>query len=89
MPTIACHDPVGLKRAPSVELMVVVKEIHDNQQLPLPQCYIIITIIIVVILLITIIPGTIIIAIIITTTNLKPNTLSPEVLEFLHWSVDV
>ena len=38
MPTIACHDPVGLKRAPSVELMVVVKEIHDNQQLPLPQC---------------------------------------------------
>ena len=33
-----CHDPVGLKRAPSVELMVVVKEIHDNQQLPLPQC---------------------------------------------------
>ena len=33
-----CHDSAGLKRAPSVELMVVVKEIHDNQQLPLPQC---------------------------------------------------
>ena len=68
--------------------MVVVKEIHDNQQLPLPQCYIIITIIIIVILVITIITGTII-AIIITNHQLKPNTLSPEVLEFLHRSVDV